>query len=65
MVLDDPWIGIEDVTKYLNVQRQTIYRWIENNSFPARKAGRLLRFKISEIDEWVRREDKTEVQKKG
>jgi excisionase family DNA binding protein len=64
MTTEEPWVGIEEVTKHMNVRRETIYRWIEKNGFPAHRAGRLLRFKISEIDEWVRNDDSSDLQNK-
>lgn len=30
------------------------YKWFERKDRPARKVGRLWRFKLTEIDEWVR-----------
>jgi excisionase family DNA binding protein len=32
----------------------TVYRWIKASRMPAHKVGRLWKFKISEVDEWVR-----------
>lgn len=32
----------------------SIYRWIEENGLPARKIDRLWKFKLSEVDEWMR-----------
>ncbi len=58
MTAEEPWVGIEEVAKHMSVRRETIYRWIEKNGFPSQRAGRLLRFKISEVDEWVRNDDK-------
>jgi len=58
MTSEEPWVGIEEVAKHMSVRRETIYRWIDKNSFPSQRAGRLLRFKISEVDEWVRANDK-------
>lgn len=60
----EPWVGIDEVTKHMSVRRETIYRWIEKNDFPAHKAaGRLLRFKISEIDDWVRSDSNSDEEK--
>lgn len=48
------WVGVDEVCTHLDVNKDTIYRWVETKNFPAHKAGRLLRFKISEVDIWVR-----------
>jgi excisionase family DNA binding protein len=36
------------------VAKDSICRWIEHKGLPAHKVGRLWKFKISEVDEWVR-----------
>ena len=48
------WVSVEDVAAHLNVTKDSIYRWIDKKGFPAHKVGRLFRFKLSEVDEWVR-----------
>jgi excisionase family DNA binding protein len=50
----EPWVSVEDVSKHLGVARDSIYRWIDSRSLPAHKIGRLWKFKLSEVDEWVR-----------
>jgi len=53
MVTEERWVGVEDVAAHLGVAKDSVYRWIEERSLPAHRVGRLLRFKLSEIDEWV------------
>ncbi len=50
----EAWVDAEQVAAHLGIQKNSIYRWIEDKGFPAHHAGRLLRFKLSEVDEWVR-----------
>jgi excisionase family DNA binding protein len=47
------WVSVEDVATHLRVTKESIYRWIGSKGLPARRVGRLLRFKLSEVDEWV------------
>ena len=49
----EPWASVEEVAKHLGVANDSIYRWIENKGLPAHRMGRLWKFKISEVDEWV------------
>jgi excisionase family DNA binding protein len=63
MDTDEKWVGVEGVTEHLDVTKDTIYRWIKDRNFPSHKAGNLLRFKLSEVDEWVRRDDSAENKK--
>jgi excisionase family DNA binding protein len=50
----EPWASVEEVAKHLGVAKDSVYRWIESRRLPALKVGRLWKFKLSEVDEWVR-----------
>lgn len=54
MVIEESWVGVEEVAAHLRVAKASIYRWVESKGFPAHRVGRLLRFKLSEVDEWVK-----------
>ena len=54
---NERWVGVEDVAAHLQVGKDSIYRWIETKGLPARRVGRLLRFRLSEVDAWVEAED--------
>jgi len=54
MAVEERWVDVVEAARHLGVTRDTIYRWIDARGFPAHRAGRLLRFKLSEIDDWVR-----------
>lgn len=49
----EPWVSVEDIAKHLGVAKDSVYRWIETKKLPARRVGRLWKFKLSEVDEWV------------
>lgn len=53
-VTAEPWVSVEDVARHLGVTKDSIYRWIEDRGLPAHRLGRLWKFKLSEVDEWVR-----------
>jgi excisionase family DNA binding protein len=36
------------------VGKDSVYRWVDVRRLPAHRVGRLLRFKLSEVDAWVR-----------
>jgi len=38
----------------MGVSRDSVYRAIDNRGLPAHKIGRLWKFKVSEVDAWVR-----------
>ena len=52
--MTEPWVSVEDVAKHLGVVKDSIYRWIEHRGLPAHKIGRLWKFKLTEVDAWVR-----------
>ena len=54
MTAEERWVGVEDVASHLGVNKDSIYRWIERMGLPAHRVGRLFRFKLSEVDAWVR-----------
>ncbi len=54
-VAAERWASVDEVTVHLGVARDTIYRWIEAKALPAHRIGRLWKFKLSEVDAWVRK----------
>lgn len=52
-VMDDKWIGIEELSSYLDVKSVTIRKWIRDKKIPCHKIGKLWKFKKSEIDRWI------------
>ena len=48
------WVTLKEVQDYLGVGRDTVLQWVAKRNMPAYKVGRLWKFKLSEIDEWIR-----------
>ena len=51
--MEDRWLSVDDVAADLGVKRDTIYKWIAEKGMPARKLGRLWKFKKEQVDQWV------------
>jgi excisionase family DNA binding protein len=51
---NEPWGSLDEIADHLGVSRDTVYRWIDDREMPANKVGRLWKFKVSEVDKWVR-----------
>ncbi len=52
--LADRWYSTKEICAYIGISRDTLLVWIVNKNMPAHKAGRNWKFKVSEIDEWIR-----------
>ena len=50
----EPWISVEQVAQHLGVAKDTVYRLRERKGLPAHRIGRLWKFRLSEVDDWVR-----------
>ena len=48
------WYSMKEITAYLGVSRDTVVNWIEKRNMPAAKIGHLWKFKISEVDAWMK-----------
>ena len=53
--MTEPWLSADDIAAHLGVTKDTVYTWIVDKDMPAHKIGRLWKFRVSEIDDWVRR----------
>ena len=50
----EKWISLEEISNYIGVNKDTIRNWIKKTDIPAHKIGRQWKFKLYEIDEWVK-----------
>lgn len=54
MAENEKWVSMEDICSHLNCSRDTIKKMIKNQNMPAYKIDRKWKFKISEVDAWMR-----------
>ena len=52
--MSDRWLSVKEICSYMGVSSDTVYRWVETHEMPFHRMGRLFKFKISEIDAWVK-----------
>jgi len=50
----EKWINLEDIAEYLSVSKDTIRAWIKKGTIPYTRAGKQFKFKISEVEQWLR-----------
>ena len=63
--MNDRYLSVAEICTYLGIKRDTVYKWISEKKLPAHRIGKLWKFKISEVDEWVKIEDKNVKEKSG
>ena len=47
------FVGIKELSEYLGVKENTIYSWVSQRKIPFKKLGRLVRFSLEEVEDWV------------
>lgn len=53
--INEKWIGLEEAAEHLGIKPVTLRDWIRKNTgIPAHKIGKLWKFKMSELDDWVK-----------
>tara|TARA_R100000458_G_C8260551_1_gene236098 strand:- start:690 stop:869 length:180 start_codon:yes stop_codon:yes gene_type:complete len=52
--MKDKLLNVDDVAKYLNVEKRTIYKYVQENYIPHFKISKkIIRFEIAKIDNWL------------
>ena len=52
--MNDRYLSVSEICLYLGIKRDTVYKWISKKGFPAHRVGKFWKFKVSEVDEWVK-----------
>ena len=56
--MNDRYLSVAEICTYLGIKRDTVYKWISEKKLPAHRVGKLWKFKINEVDEWVKNGDR-------
>ena len=52
--MPEKWVNLEDIAEHLSLSQYTVRAWVREGKLPVYRAGKRYKFKISEVDEWVR-----------
>ncbi len=58
-------MSAEVIADHLGVTKDSVYTWIARRGMPAHRVGRLWKFQVSEVDDWVRSNGADETSTKG
>jgi excisionase family DNA binding protein len=47
-------LDVDDLAKYLKLQKQTIYNWLNQRKISGIKIGGVWRFDKAEVDKWLK-----------
>jgi len=48
--MEDRWLSVEEISIYLGVTKDTVYKWLSERKLPAHKIGRLWKFNKEDVD---------------
>lgn len=46
-------LSAQEIAAHLGMKTKTVYVWVSKKRMPAHKVGRLWKFKVSEVNNWV------------
>jgi len=51
--MDRRLLNVEELSEYIGLSTSTIYSWVSQRRIPFVKCGRLTKFDLQRIDEWI------------
>jgi len=61
----ETYLTVEELAAYFKLAEQTVRRWVLNNDVPFHKVNHSVRFRLSEIESWVKKNSFVEKAKKA
>ena len=62
---NERWVSMEEICNHLGSSRDTVKKMIKTQGMPAYKFDRKWKFKISEVDEWMHRQNFIKSEERG
>jgi excisionase family DNA binding protein len=54
MEIREGFIDVDELAMFLKVKKRTAYHFVATQNIPHYRVGRLIRFKLSEIENWMK-----------
>lgn len=58
--MDEPLMTVEQVSKWLNLTKNTVYRLVKEDGLPALKIVHSIRFRKAEVERWLKEKTQEE-----
>lgn len=58
--MKDRWLSVVEISEYLGITRDSVYKWVKQKGMPAYRLGKLWKFKTDEVDLWMRKGEANE-----
>ena len=59
--MNDRWLSVVEISEYLGITKDSVYKWVKEKGMPAHRLGKLWKFKTDEVDIWMRKGATNEV----
>jgi excisionase family DNA binding protein len=53
-VTHEKWVNLANIAVHLSMSEDTVRTWVKEGRLPCYRVGKRYKFKISEVDEWIR-----------
>ncbi len=53
-ILEKRYLGVVECSEYIGISKGTLYVWVCHKKIPYLKVGRLVKFDLREIEEWLK-----------
>jgi len=51
--IERQYLSVKELSQYAGISVHTLYLWVQLRKIPYRKIGKLVRFKLTEIEGWL------------
>ncbi|QFG67346.1 excisionase family DNA-binding protein [Ornithinimicrobium pratense] len=61
--MSEPLVSADVIAEHPGVTKDSLYTWIAKKGMSAQRVGRLWKFRVTEVDDWVRSDGADETAK--